>query len=82
MTNSDLLALAMPLIGVAAVGLTAVLMVFQIKHSKHRRPKLPSPGVRGRLSEGEAGIFHFQPEAGSPETTAFRKIVEKQTAEH
>jgi hypothetical protein len=79
MTNSELQALALPLIAVVAVGITTVAAAY---HAKHRKPS-PRPGssgVLGRLSENEAGIFHFQPESGSAETATFKKIIEKETA--
>ena len=81
MTNSEIYVLAMPLIAVAAVGLTAVLLVYQI-NQKRSRPVNPPFGVRGRMREDEAGIFHFQPDSGSEGTTAFKKVVEKETAGH
>ena len=82
MTNSDLLALAMPLIAVAAVGLVGAILVFQIKRQKRLDRTGPSLGVRGRLSEVEGGLFRFQPDSDAPPTGTFKKVVEKETAGH
>jgi hypothetical protein len=80
MTNSDLLALAMPIIAVVAVGLTAAGVVFQIKHQDRSRRKASSKGVRGRLSEVEGGLFRFEPDSRTAMASTLKKQAEKETA--
>lgn len=82
MTNSDLLALAMPLIAVAAVSLAGVLIAFQIKHDRHRRSRAPSRGVAGTLSEVGPGLFRFQPDADTASPATLQNRIEKETAGH
>lgn len=82
MTNSDLLALAMPLIAVAAVSLAGVLIAFQIKHDRPRRSTAPSRGVAGTLSEVGPGLFRFQPDADTASSATLHNRIEKETAGH